>query len=55
MNLVETIRKMVLAAGTAGEITVSCFKEMIPPELSDAEIESLIEMLNARGVWIVED
>jgi hypothetical protein len=54
-DLVEAVRKMVLAAGTAGELSVSMFKEVTPPTVSAEESETLIEMLNAAGVWIVED
>ena len=54
-DLVEAVRKMVLAAGTAGEISVSIFKQMAPPSLSAEETESLTDLLNAAGVWIVED
>lgn len=55
MDLAETIRKRVLAAGPAGEIAVDIFKELIPPDLSTEEIERLIACLNARDVWIVDE
>lgn len=55
MDLAETLRKLVLAAGSAGEIAVGIFKELIPSELSAEEIEQLISDLNAQGIWIVDD
>jgi hypothetical protein len=54
MDLAETIRKMVQAAGIAGQISVDTFKDLTPPELSAEDIERLIGALNAQGVWIVE-
>ncbi len=54
MDLAETMRKLVDAAGPAGEITVDIFKELIPEELSAEDLEQLINSLNAEGIWIVE-
>jgi hypothetical protein len=55
MDWAETIRKMVLAAGVAGEIPVDRFKELTPLGLSAEELERLIDALNAEGVWIIEE
>ncbi len=55
MDLAETIRKLVAAAGSAGEIAVDVFKELVPPELSADELERLIDSLNAQGIWIVDE
>jgi len=54
MDLAETIRKMVLAAGGAGEIPVDTFKDLTPLGLTAEELERLIDGLNAEGVWIIE-
>jgi len=55
MDLTETIRQMVLAANSAGEITIDVFHELKPSELSPIELERLIESLNSQGIWIVEE
>jgi hypothetical protein len=55
MDLAETLRRLVLAAGTAGEISVDVFKELVPLNVAADEIERLIDTLNAQGIWIVEE
>ena len=55
MDLVETVRKLVLAAGAGGQISVDIFKELTPPDLRSEDIERLIDILNEQGVWIVEE
>jgi hypothetical protein len=55
MDLAETIRRLVAAAGSAGEIAVDVFKDLVPPELNTDELENLIDSLNAQGIWIVDD
>jgi hypothetical protein len=55
MDLAETIRKMVLAASAAGEITVDTFKGLTPADMSADDIERLIDTLNEQGVWVVDE
>ena len=55
MDFAETIRKMVLAAGTSGEILIDAFKDLTPPDLSAEDLERLIDTLNAQGIWIVDE
>ena len=55
MDLTETIRKMVLAANSAGEIAIDLFNELRPPEMSSIDLERLIESLNSQDIWIVEE
>jgi hypothetical protein len=55
MDLAETIRKIVLAAGAAGQITVDVFKDLTPAGLSAEDLERLINALNDQGIWIVDE
>jgi Sigma-70 factor, region 1.1 len=55
VDLADTIRKLVLAADSGGEITVDIFKELTPSEVSADDIERLIDSLNAQGIWIVDE
>ena len=55
MDLAETIRKMVLAASPAGEISIDTFKDLTPADMSADDIERLIDMLNAQGIWVVDE
>jgi len=55
MDLAETLQRLLQAAGSAGEISVGLFTEMLPPGLSAEDVEQLINDLNAQGVWIVDD
>jgi len=55
MDLAETIRKMVLAASAAREITIDTFKDLTPGDMSADDIERLIDMLNAQGIWVVDE
>ena len=55
MDLAETIRKMVLAASAAGEITIDVFKDLTPADLSADDIERLIDTLNEQGIWVVDE
>jgi hypothetical protein len=55
MDLAETIRKMVLAASAAREITIDTFKDLTPADMSADDIERLIDMLNAQGIWVVDE
>jgi hypothetical protein len=42
------------SANEAGEISVDQFKEFLPDAVSTEDSESLIEALNANGIWIVD-
>jgi hypothetical protein len=55
VDLADIIRKLVLAADSAGEITVDIFKELTTSEVSADDIERLIDSLNAQGIWIVDE
>jgi hypothetical protein len=55
MDLAETIRKMVLAASAAGEITIDAFKDLTPADISADDIERLIDTLNEQGIWVVDE
>jgi hypothetical protein len=55
MDFAEILRKLVLAVGASGEISVDAFKGFVTADLGAEELERLIDALNARGIWIVEE
>jgi hypothetical protein len=55
MDLIEIIRKIVLATAAADEVCVALFEALTPSALSIEEIEKLVQVLNNASVWIVED
>jgi hypothetical protein len=46
---------MVILAEGRRQITFAQINELVPPKAEPADIECLIEALNARGIWIVDD
>jgi hypothetical protein len=54
MDQSDVIQKIVGLANEVGEISVDHFKESLPDAVSTDDIESLIEALNAKGIWIVD-
>jgi hypothetical protein len=55
MDWSEIVRKMVILAEEQGQITFAQINELVPPKVEQADIERLIEALNGRGIWIVDD
>jgi hypothetical protein len=54
MDWSDVIQKMICLANEAGEISVDQFKKLLPDAVSTEDRESLIEALNAKGIWIVD-
>ena len=50
MDMAETIRKLALAAGTVGQLSVDTFKELVPLDVTAEEVERLIDTLDAQGI-----
>ncbi len=55
MDWPEIVRRMVIRAGESGQITFAHIDELVPPMAKPADIECLIEALNARGIWVEDD
>jgi Sigma-70 factor, region 1.1 len=55
MDWSEIVLRMVILAEEKGQITFAQINELVPPKAAPADIERLIEALNARGIWIVDD
>jgi hypothetical protein len=55
MDWSEIVRKMVILARENGQITFVQIDELVPPTVNQADIERLIEALNAKGIWILDE
>lgn len=54
MDWSDIIQKFIDLANEVGEISVDEFSELLPSVASTDDVESLIEALNAKDIWIVD-
>ena len=55
MDWSDILQQLADLAGDTKQITSTQFSALIPSHAGTEKIERLIEELNAKGVWIVED